>query len=423
MTWLHRYRLKWILRRSLWLFPVLAIGVALVAASLVRWIDRISNRDWFGLEPEGARLILGAFTSSTLTFVIFVVSSLLIVVQLASAQLTPRIIAMVLADRRLKWVLTAFTFTYTYTIAIAGRIDDASPQLAVASAIACNLTCIAILFWFVQWLGESLRPISVLQAVAQAGREVVERVYPSQFVPDGEQPSPSLLQGSDASVVEHTGASGVVLAFSQFNLVEIAQRTDTVIELVPQVGEFVAHGDPLFRVQNSGRPIDVTELRANVAIGAERTMEQDPRFAFRILLDIGNKALSSAINDPTTAVLALDQVHKLLMHVGKRRLDNGQVTDGQRRLRLIYETPNWNDFVILGVTEIRHYGASSIQVARRLHAMLVHLLQVLPEARKPALQDELNLLQRAIQRSYLDDEDEARAQVGDFQGIGSSESS
>jgi len=127
-------------------------------------------------------------------------------------------------------------------------------------------------------------------------------------------------------------------------------------------------------------------------------------------------------NDPTTAVLALDQIHHLLMHVGKRRLDAGQTRNAEGILRLCYGTPDWPDFVSLAVTEIRHFGASSMQVARRLQAMIEHLLRVLPEARKPALQQELNMLQRAIQRSFPDEEDRARCQVGDFQGIGSSES-
>ena len=303
-----------------------------------------------------------------LTFVVFVVSSLLIVVQLASAQLTPRIIAMVFADRRLKWVLSAFTFAYTYTIAASGRIDDTTPQLPVAFAIVCNLVCIAIFFWFVQWLGGSLRPIAVLEAVAEEGRAVVESVYPEPFDPAEEQQGWSAAPESDASTVEHVGTSGVVLAFDQRDLVAIAERADVVIELVPQVGDFVARGDPLFRVRSGGRPVEAGALRASVAIGPERTMEQDPRFAFRIMVDIANKALSPAINDPTTAVLALDQIHRLLMYVGKRRLDAGQTRDAQGRLRLCYGTPDWIDFVSLAVTEIRHYGASSMQVARRLHA-------------------------------------------------------
>ena len=208
---------------------------------------------------------------------------------------------------------------------------------------------------------------------------MVEIVYPEPFDPAEEQQGWSPAPESDASIVDHDGTSGVLLAFDQRILVAIAERVDVVIELVPQVGDFVARGDPLFRVRNGGRPVEIGALRASVAIGPERTMEQDPRFAFRILVDIASKALSPGINDPTTAVLALDQIHRLLMHVGKRRLDAGQAYDALGRLRLYYRTPDWIDFVSLAVTEIRHYGASSMQVARRLHILLEHLLRVLPQ--------------------------------------------
>jgi uncharacterized membrane protein len=170
MVWLQQYQLKRAFRWSLWLLPVLAICLVLVVAPLLRWFDHATSWSWFNFTPDGARTILGAFSSSMLTFVVFVVSSLLIVVQLASAQLTPRVIALVFADRHLKWVLSIFTFAYTYTIAASGRIEDTTPQLPVAFAIICNLVCIVIFFWFVQWLGGSLRPIAVLQTVAEEGR-------------------------------------------------------------------------------------------------------------------------------------------------------------------------------------------------------------------------------------------------------------
>jgi uncharacterized membrane protein len=135
-------------------------------------------------------------------------------------------------------------------------------------------------------------------------------------------------------------------------------------------------------------------------------------------VDIANKALSPAINDPTTAVLALDQIHHLLLEIGKRRLDAGQTRDAQGELRLCYRTPDWIDFVGLAVTEIRQFGAGSMQVARRLQAMTEHLLQVLPEARKPALRGELALLHGAIQRVFPDEQDRALAQISDLQGLG-----
>src|SRR5262249_11935890 len=141
-------------------------------------------------------------------------------------------------------------------------------------------------------------------------------------------------------------------------------------------------------------------------------------FPFRIMVDIASKALSPAINDPTTAVLALDQIHHLLRIVGQRNLDTGHVRDAAGRLRLLYRTPDWEDFVRLAVTEIRQYGAESIQIARRLRAMLDNLVQTLPKSRAPLLNQELEILHRFAERFFTEPEDRALAEVSDFQGVG-----
>src|SRR4030095_15606081 len=194
---------------------------------------------------------------------------------------------------------------------------------------------------------------------------------------------------------------------------------DCLIELVPEVGQFIASGDPLFRVYRGNQKVE-NRLRNSVAIGAERTPEQDPLFAFRILVDIASKALSPAINDPTTAVLAIDQIHHLLRDIGKRSLAEGQETDRTGRTRLIYRTPNWEDFVVLGTTEIRQYGHESIQVQRRLRAMLEDLIDTLPKRRHPVLFKELNLLATSSKRAFPDLADQVLADSGDMQGIGGS---
>ena len=161
------------------------------------------------------------------------------------------------------------------------------------------------------------------------------------------------------------------MAFGADPLFRLARDADAVIELIPQVGDFVALGDPLFHVYGGARPIPPAALYGCISVGTERTLDQDPRFAFRILVDIANKALSPAINDPTTAVLVLDQIDALLSRVGRRRLDEGVARDETGRVRLVYGTPNWPDFVMLAaLNEIRHFSASSLQVSRRLRGLL-----------------------------------------------------
>jgi uncharacterized membrane protein len=421
MTWKQRYQLRRHMHRSLWLLPAVAVVLAFLVSRLARWIDRITGWGWLNLSDEGARSILGAFTASMLTFIVFIVSSMLIVVQLASAQLTPRVISLAFTGVRIKVLLAVFTLTYTYTIAAAGRIDDSDPsQLSIALAIALNLASILQFFWFAEELGAWLRPISILTNVAARGLDVIRYVYPQEF--DAVEHPTQATPPAELREITHTGSSGVFLAFSQADLLALARQADATIEIVPQVGEFLSKGDALFRIIVGHRPIDDDSLRDCIAVGPERTMEQDPMFALRIIVDVANKALSPAINDPTTAVLAIDQLHRLLLSLGKRRLDSGEVLDADGRLRLAYRTPDWEDFVSLAATEIRHYGGGSLQVARRLRAMLEHLLRVLPEARHAAIQQELDLLQSATQRLFHERRDRASATVGDMQGIGGSTS-
>jgi uncharacterized membrane protein len=180
----------------------------------------------------------------------------------------------------------------------------------------------------------------------------------------------------------------------------------------------VATEDPVFRLYGGDTAIGSKELLRHIALDHERTLEQDPAFAFRIIVDIASKALSPAINDPTTAVLALDQIHNLLREVGLRRLDNGMVRDSTGQLRLIYHTPGWEDFVGLAVTEIRQFGGNSIQVVRRMRAMLENLIPLLPPDRSAALGRELDLLDSTADRAFAIPEDRTRAGFPDFQGLG-----
>jgi uncharacterized membrane protein len=210
----------------------------------------------------------------------------------------------------------------------------------------------------------------------------------------------------------------VVQALDIVGLTDIATRHACTIELVPQVGDFVTKHDEVFRLHANGSAPSAKELFEHIALERERTLEQDPAFAFRIIVDIACKALSPAINDPTTAVLALDQIHILLREVGRRRLDTGVVTDSSGYLRLVYRTPDWENFVALAVTEIRQFGANSTQVARRMRAMLEDLIQLLPTHRALALEQELNLLKNTIDHGFAVLEDRLRAELPDSQGLG-----
>ena len=252
------------------------------------------------------------------------------------------------------------------------------------------------------------------------GLAVISEVYPepSTFPESIETHRHKL--GAPDRILEHGGRSGIVLATDLKALAAEAERLNGVIEFVPQVGDFVSTDDVLFNLYGGAAAGDDAKLRAMVAIGSERTLEQDPTFAFRIVIDIALKALSPAINDPTTAVLSIDQLHRLLRRVGRRHLRNEEILDRSGRLRVILRTPNWEDFVDLSFSEIRSCGSNNLQIVRRLRAMIEDLIETLPSHRHSALLEQLSLLDREIARHFSYPEELALAHVADTQGLGGS---
>lgn len=421
MSWLDRHRLKLYVRNSIWIFPVLNIFAGLIAVALLDRIDR--GFGWeLNIGADAARNIMGTVAASMFTLLVVSSSAVLVAVQLASAQLTPRIIALVYRGRIRKFCISVFAFTFTFSVAALVRIESSVPLLTSYVAAYGFLVNLALFLYFIDGIGKALRPSSAMQFVAIAGREVIQSVYPSKLrrdEPDVLKPIATLKH--DPSRLVTNEVDGVVLAFDRSGLMTMAEQANCLIELVPQVGDFVASGDPLFRIFEGGENLSAEKLRNSVAFGSERTLEQDPTYAFRIIVDIASKALSPAINDPTTAVLAIDQIHHLLRNVGSRSLASGRETDSRGELRLVYRTPDWEDFVHLAVTEIRQYGDDSIQIMRRLRAMLENLVQTLPERRAPMLRLELGLLQAAAKRMFEDLYDQSLAETGDLQGMGGGE--
>jgi uncharacterized membrane protein len=419
MTWLQRYRIRHYISNSVWILPVLSAVAAVAAVRVLHWIEQ--EMGWVSpVDPDTARAVLGTMASALFTSIVFVCTALLVAVQLASAALTPRIIALVFRDPITKSCLTLLVFTFTFSLAALIRIKAAVPLLTAHLAAYVSLVSLCAFFYLIDHLGKALRPSGALRGVAWLGGKVIDSVYPERFdkLQEGIAPNALHVPGGEPGVMIPSLRDGVVLAFDDEGLLSLARRADCLIELLPQVGDHVAAGDPLFRIFPGSATLPAEALRQSVAVGQERTPEQDPTLAFRIMVDIASKALSPAINDPTTAVLALDQIHSLLRKVGNRRLADGHVGDTTGHLRLVYRTPDWEDFVRLAVTEIRQFGHASIQIARRLRAMMENLILTLPEARATLLRQELVLLQRSSERSFAEPEDQALAAVSDFQGVG-----
>jgi uncharacterized membrane protein len=420
MNWSFRYAIKSYLLSTAWIAPVMAL-VLEQATFRIAYAYRI-DLGWvpgFAVGREGTIAIADYVISSSIAFIVFTFSSLIVAIQVASGQLTPRIIATaLLRDNAIRGSVAVFVYALLLAIAVKTRVDTI-PRSLVSMTGMLGLLSVLVFMFLIDHAARLLRPVSILWRIAEQGHQVIDDLYPHP-VPPSSTPARKL-EGLDppGRAILNRDRSAIVIAVNLEALVAQARRSDVIIELVPRVGDFVARNEPLFFLRGAGvAKVSDRFLRGQVAFGRERTIEQDSTFAFRVIVDIAIKALSPAINDPTTAVLAIDQLQRSLGTVGGRDLRDERIRDQEGRLRLIFHTPNWKDFVDLSFSEIRLYGASNFQVVRRLRAMIESVAQNLPEHRAAALRQELQLLDSTVERLYPLPEDLKRSRVSDSQGLG-----
>jgi uncharacterized membrane protein len=347
-----------------------------------------------------------------------------VMVQFSATAYSPRLVLWIARDPVVSHALGIFSSTFLYAIMLlawvdretAGKVPLISGWLVIALLVASMGMFIAL-----------IERVSLLQVnrmlifTGNRGRSAINELYrDTEFAKDMAE-STALPDRPVTQTVIYTGRPQAIQAVRTDGLIRMAGESDAVIELVAAVGDTVLETAVLLQVRGARAPLDEDALKDAFETGDERTFEQDPKYAIRLVVDIAIKALSPAINDPTTAVQALDQIEDLLIRLGRRRLNIENHCDNRGALRLVVPCPTWEDFLRLALDEIRSYGANSVQVMRRMNALIKNLKQVLPPARHEALRDWEERLQDTVERSFAAKEEKQDASVADRQGLGMSE--
>lgn len=307
MYWNRWYAAKSYVLSALWLGPL----IAFVAAQITFRVPIALGIDFgtipgFSFTAEGTVSAMDIDITLNLSYIVFAFSSLLVALQVASAQLTPRIIATtLLRDNVIRWTVGLFVYGLLIAMGVRNRLEAESRFVVSLSAAWGLLSTVAFLF-LIDYAARLLRPVSIVWRVGKQGLKVIESIYPRAVNEPGMAKHFRQGLGPPERMVEQRGTSAVVIAVNLEALIATAQRADGIIEFVPRVGDFVAVGEPLFLLRGGATAVVDRELRGQVAFGPERTIEQDSTFAFRVIVDVAVKALSQAINDPTTAVVAID---------------------------------------------------------------------------------------------------------------------
>ena len=239
MAWKHLDQLRRYIQSSLWVVPFIAIPFELVVTRLLHRLDDWLGWSFLGFAISGAQATLQAVVTATLSFIVFTFGSLLVAIQVASSQLTPRVIATtLLRDNVVKYTVGLFIFTLLFALSAQNRLTDKVYELVLFTAASLGVLCFAAFFYLIDYASRLLRPISILTKVGNDGLAVIKSVYPDMsFGPhESEGRHPAL--DSPNRVIPHEGRSEIILAVDLKTLVDEAERSNGVIEFVPQVGDF-----------------------------------------------------------------------------------------------------------------------------------------------------------------------------------------
>jgi uncharacterized membrane protein len=412
------------LRTGLWFIPGMFVAAAVVLAAVTVTIDRrvhgLPNWLAFSGGPTSAQQILVTIAASMMTFTGLVFTISVVVLQLASSQFSPRVLRTFLRDRGSQIPLGIFTATFVYAMIVMVQVRVGTigpvfvPELSITVSFVMVLFSLVAFVYYVNHVAQSIRVTRIIESVANETRSVIHAVHA-----DGERlvGAPGLKPGACRQVISLDRHGGVLAGLDIAGVIEVARRHDCVLSLVPNIGDFVTEGGALFEVYGASG-IPPQEVLRQVDIARERSMRQDPAYGFRQLVDIAEKALSPALNDPTTAVQAIDRLHDLLGTVARWGTPSGVYQDDDGIVRFIRPVMSWSGYVALAFEEIREYGGSSIQVQRRLRAAIDELCASVPDAMHAPLERQRRLLAQSAARYFSDPEELALAVAPDESGMG-----
>jgi len=339
----------------------------------------------FTVPSSRAAELLVAIGAGTITLIAVVYSLLFLVVQFGSTTFTPRLnlfrdAPIIPHSFGFFTAIATFSLTCLFTIGQDGNTSGLVPIVAIVGLLAG-----IALFRVLQ--GEAFASIQLataLEQVTSRGRETLDELYLEEF---GARQARDEVTG--AHELRWPNQDAVLQVIDVPRVLDVAAQSDAVVDFQVGTGDTIRQDGVVALLHG---PIDDTlddEILRALDVGRERTFEQDPAWALRILADIALRALSPAMNDPTSAVKALDGIDSLLGRLATRKLDLGEIADSDGNVRVLLVLPTWDDYLAVGLDEIIGASRQSPNVRVRVAQLLHDLLSIAPDDRQPPVRARL----------------------------------
>lgn len=415
-----RARFVWArMRDSLWFVPALcSIGAALLAwvAVDVPLVDLVPGglreQLLFGGGAEGARGVLTVIAGSLITVTGTVFSVTIVALQLSGSQYTPRVVRSFLADRPNQLVLGTFIGTFTYSLLVLRTVSSGEdglpgfvPALAVTVAMVGAMVSIAALIFFINHAARSIQVSVILERETRRTQRRIDEAFPEVLSRDERRvatrtdlpPIPTPPVGGTPPSAIHTTRGGYIQAVHVPTIVRAAERHDVTVRMTRRVGEYVIAGEDVAEAWPAERCTAALRdvVRHAVLLGPERTPEQDPEYGIIEIADITVRAMSAAINDPTTAMQGIDRLTELLAHLARRRVPAPPVRGRSGAPRFVPLGTTFDRALGLAFDQLRYSGSDNPAIMRKLVDALGRLRELVPPIHYAALDAHLEAVVRA----------------------------
>ena len=324
-------------------------------------------------EAGAAQVVLGTVAGGVMTVASIVYSVLIVSLSLASVQFSPRLLSGFMRDRTSQLVLGLFSGTFTYCLLVLRSArstpDPFVPKASVVLAIALALVCLASLSYFVHHMAQGIQANYIVDRIAHESEGVIDDVFVEPADAAEEPPAPPAPADAFAVVAP---ASGYVQLIEAQVLYELAASRGATIFVKRGVGQFVPEQGILAVVSPrsaAGADLDAQCARA-FDIGPVRTMQDDVEFGVRQIVDVALKAISPAVNDPSTAVTCIDHLGRLLGRIARRGGARTTLRDPAGEPRVVLQRADFGRMIDLALNQIRQYGKGDMAVLLRVIRML-----------------------------------------------------
>jgi uncharacterized membrane protein len=322
-------------------------------------------------DPQVAQIILGGIATSIMTVVSIVFAILLMTLTLASMQFSPRIIVSFARDRVTQWTLGIFLGTFSYCMAAlpAARSlpQPFAPVGTVLGAMLLALACVAWLLFFIHHISQAISVSHIVDRIATETEAVIDELMPWPHRPDA-LPDPHIAEVSTWETPVASRQSGYIRYIDTARLVELAKFHHVKVRFLRRVGQFIPRGAPLLMVHRGDRLSAEAreELLATVDLGPSRTLQQDVEFGILQIVDIALKAISPAVNDPSTGVGCVDQLSSILIHCAARETPAQLLYDPPGVVRASVPWIGFEGLLHSAFEQIRMYAKADLAVSLRL---------------------------------------------------------